>query len=132
MDLLPVDYILVGITVFFAAVGLVRGVSGEFGSLCGWVAGAAAAKFGWSYFGSLITIKWALVGVTVFAALVAFGLVRVIVSKIVHKALSQPTDAILGLVLGVLKTAVIGFVLIYFEILVDSSRLLQEAELWIK
>ena len=43
------------------------------------------------------------------AALVVFGLVRVVVGRIVSRLLSQPADSIFGLVLG----AALGALLIY-------------------
>ena len=132
MDFLPIDYVLLGLGIFLGVVGLFRGFSGELGSACGWGAGAAAVYYGWGYFGSLISIKWVLIGLMVFLALVAFGLVRVIVSKLVHKALSQPTDAILGLILGLLKLSLVVFLLLHFELGVDESHFLQEIELVLK
>ena len=132
MDLLSVDYVLLGLGIFLGAVGLFRGFSGELGSACGWAAGAGAVYYGWDYFGSLISIKWVLIGVMVFLALAAFGLVRVVVSKLVHKALAQPTDALLGLTLGLIKLALLIFLALHFEWGADNSRFLQEIELMLK
>ena len=123
-ELQILDWVIVAATVFFAIAGLFRGFSGEIGSVAGWAALAAAAYFGWWYFQSFFSESWMAIFATAVFALVSFWIVRVIVSKIVNLALSQPTDAIVGMVLGAAKVAAAAAVMLYFEIGVEYSRIL--------
>ena len=126
-ELLILDWVIIGAAIFFALSGLFRGFSGELGSAVGWAALAAAAYFGWDYFGEKLTEKWMAAIATGVLALMSFWLARIIISKVVNCALSQPTDAIVGFLLGILKVAAAAFALVYFQLGLEYSVILSLA-----
>lgn len=114
MELQPLDFILLGGVILLAGIGLFRGLSGELGSIAGFAAAslagfclldaarACAVSFG---FGNYI-VPAAYVIDFVFA-LVAFGVARWIVAKFVSVLVPQPTNAFLGMLGGIFKSAVV-------------------------
>lgn len=96
----PADYVLCGLTVVMAVTGLFRGFSGTLGFVLAGVAAALAGCLSWPYSASLTTAGWLRAAVTLVAALLAFGIVRLIVKKLVNGLLAQPTDALLGMLVG--------------------------------
>lgn len=118
MEPTPVDFVLMGVTILLAGIGLFRGFSGELGSLAGFAAAAAAGFF---LFGAAQTCAVA-AGFTDFAqpaayaidfvfALLAFGIVRAVTAKGVSVLVPQPTNAILGALGGLAKSALVLAVL---------------------
>ncbi|MGN0833380.1 MAG: hypothetical protein ACI4RD_07000 [Kiritimatiellia bacterium] len=99
-ELQPADYVLGGITLVMAVTGLFRGFSGTLGFVLAGVAAALVGCLGWPYSASLTAVGWQRAAVTLVAALLAFGLVRLLVKKLVNVLLSQPTDALLGMLVG--------------------------------
>lgn len=99
-DFLPADYVLGGLTVVMAVTGLFRGFSGTLGFALGSVAAALVGSLGWPYSASLTPVVWLRAVVTLVATLLAFGLVRLIVKKLVNGLLAQPTDALFGMLIG--------------------------------
>jgi len=100
MTLLPADYVLGGLVIVCAVLGLFRGFSG---TVAFFVAGACAgltASFGWPYSATLTPTLWLRGAGVLVATLLAFGVVRSIVKKLVNGLLAQPTDAIFGCLLG--------------------------------
>lgn len=114
MELMPLDFVLAGLAALLAGIGLYRGLSGELGSLAGF---AAAIGAGFSLIG-LARVCACVMGFGQYAdtaayvidlvfALVAFGLVRWIVAKFVSVMVPQPTNAFLGMLSGLFKSAVV-------------------------
>ena len=113
MELMPLDFVLAGLAALLAGIGLYRGLSGELGSLAGF---AAAIGIGLSFIGFARVCAEA-IGFREFTvaayvidlvfALVAFGLARWIVAKFVSVLVPQPTNAFLGMVSGLFKSAVV-------------------------
>ena len=114
MELMPLDFVLAGLAALLAGIGLYRGLSGELGSLAVF---AAASGAGFLLIGFARTCVVAL-GFGKYAAmaayvldfvfsLVAFGLVRWIVAKFVSVMVPQPTNAFLGMLSGLFKSAVV-------------------------
>ena len=97
---LPADYALCGITIVMAVLGLFRGFSGTLGFVLGAIAALFAASFGWTYSASLTAVAWQRGAGVLVATLLAFGLVRIVVKKLVNGLLAQPSDAIFGLLIG--------------------------------
>ncbi|MGN0852012.1 MAG: CvpA family protein [Kiritimatiellia bacterium] len=118
MDWTVLDYVLFAVMAFVVGVGLFRGLSGELGSLAGFAAALAAGYF---LYGVAKGLAWkAGLGArgdavwTVSAAaldfvfaLVAYGLVRMLVSKFVSFLLPQPANALLGALGGLFKSVVL-------------------------
>ncbi|MBQ0033380.1 MAG: hypothetical protein KBT68_11360 [bacterium] len=99
-DFLPADYALCGITIVMAVLGLFRGFSGTLGFVLGAIAAAFAASFGWAYSTSLTEVVWQRGAGVLVVTLLAFGVVRLIVKKLVNGLLAQPSDAIFGCLIG--------------------------------
>ena len=103
----PADYVLCGITVVMAVLGLFRGFSGTLGFVLGVVAAAFAGSFGWAYSASLTDVLWQRGAGVLVVTLLAFGIVRLIVKKLVNGLLAQPSDAIFGFLTGAALGALI-------------------------
>lgn len=114
MELMPLDFVLAGLAALLAGIGLYRGLSGELGSLAGF---AAASGAGFLLIGFARTCVVAL-GFGKYAAmaayvldfvfsLVVFGLARWAVAKFVSVMVPQPTNAFLGMLSGLFKSAVV-------------------------
>ena len=114
MELMPLDFVLAGLAALLAGIGLYRGLSGELGSLAGF---AAASGAGFLLIGFARTCVVAL-GFGKYAAMaayvldfvfsfVAFGLARWAVAKFVSVMVPQPTNAFLGMLSGLFKSAVV-------------------------
>ena len=99
-DFLPADYALCGITVVMAVLGLFRGFSGTLGFVLGAVAAAFAGSFGWVRSAVLTDVAWQRGAGVLVATLLAFGIVRLVVKKLVNGLLAQSSDAILGFLTG--------------------------------
>lgn len=115
MELLPLDYALLAVMTFFVVTGLFRGISGELGGVAGFAAAIAAgfalydvarslaASAGFGGTGGLATAATATIDLVFI--LIAYGIVRKIVSKFVSVMVPQPTNAVLGALGGCLKSA---------------------------
>ena len=101
MQLLPGDYVLGGLTLVMAVTGLFRGFSGTLAFVLATVAAGGVGVLGWPYSASFTSVLWMRGAGTLVAVLLAFGLVRLIVKKLVNGLLSQPSDAIFGFLIGV-------------------------------
>ena len=114
MELMPLDFVLAGLAVLLAGIGLYRGLSGELGSLAGFAAASGAGFFliglarvcadamGFGQYAATAAYV-----VDFVFALVAFGLARWIVAKFVSVMVPQPTNAFLGMLSGLFKSAVV-------------------------
>ncbi|MBQ4439843.1 MAG: hypothetical protein II909_01730 [Kiritimatiellae bacterium] len=95
-----VDYVLVASSLAMALFGAFGGFSGALAFLLGSVAGGAVAKFGWDFAcGAIENVPVRVLAVGA-AAIIAFGIARAIVRKVVSGMLAQPGDAIFGFVVG--------------------------------
>ena len=72
------------------------GFSGALAFLCGAAASAAAGTFAFPLLATEIANVWARGAVVGLGGLLVFGLVRLIVKKLVHGLVAQPGDAIFG------------------------------------
>jgi len=100
MVFLPADYVLGAVVLILSVTGLFRGLSG---TLAFFAASAAAALVGcaaWPYSLTVTPVLWMRCGLVLLAVLLSFGLVRVIVRKLVHGLLAQPADALVGFLVG--------------------------------
>lgn len=107
MQLLPADYALCGLALVLAVTGLFRGFSGTLAFLLASVASALAAGFCWTWSLSLSELAWARGAATLVATLLVFGIVRLVVKRLVHGLLSQPADAVFGFLAGALAGAAV-------------------------
>jgi len=96
----PADWVLCGLTLAMAILGLFRGFSGTLAFLLAVAAAGFVAMFGWPYSANFTEVAWMRGAGVLVATLVSFGLVRIIVKKLVNGLLSQPSDAIFGFLVG--------------------------------
>ena len=121
MDLVPIDLALLGGAALIVGIGLWRGLSGELASLAGFVAAVVAgySLYGYVHFAVRAcglnkgdTTELVVTGVVDFIlGLVAFGIMQRLVNKFISFLVPQPTNAILGGVSGLFKSAVCLFLL---------------------
>lgn len=100
MEFQPADYIIGGAGVVFAVLGLFRGFSGTLAFFVASGAAAAAGVFFRPMAVDMFGAEWARIFVNIAVAVVVFGLVRLVVKKIVNGLLAQPTDSIAGVLVG--------------------------------
>ena len=96
MELTGADYVVLAVTLGGAIIGLFIGFSGALAFLCGTAAAAAAGTFAFPMLASEIANVWVRGAAVGLGGLIVFGLVRLIVKKLVHGLVAQPGDAIFG------------------------------------
>ena len=96
MTFTTADYAVAATAAASAVFGLFGGFSGALAFLAGMAAAVAAVRFGWGPLEAKIGATWMLAVAAMLVALVAFGLARVVVKKVVKNMLAQPADALLG------------------------------------
>lgn len=126
MQLLPADYVLCGITLVMAVTGLFRGFSGTLAFMLATVAAAGAGFLGWPYSASFTPVLWMRGAGTLVGVLLVFGLVRLIVKKLVGGLLAQPSDALFGAVIGSLIGVLLLVIWSYTGFHIEYSNLAQE------
>ena len=129
---LPADYALCGITIVMAVLGLFRGFSGTLGFVLGAIAALFTASFGWTYSASLTAVVWQRGAGVLVATLLAFGLVRLIVKKLVNGLLAQPSDAIFGLLIGAALGVLILVAWACSGVYLEYSTLAQKAAAYVR
>lgn len=126
MQLLPADYVLCGITLVMAVTGLFRGFSGTLAFMLATVTAAGAGFLGWPYSASFTPVLWMRGAGTLVGVLLVFGLVRLIVKKLVGGLLAQPSDALFGAVIGSLVGVLLLVLWSYTGFHIEYSNLAQE------
>ena len=94
------DYALCALAVAAAVTGLFRGFSGTLAFAAASAAAVAAGSLGWAWSPRVAAAIWARSGIVLVVSLLAFGIVRLVVKKLVNGLLSQPSDALLGALMG--------------------------------
>ena len=128
----PADYALCGLTIVMAVLGLFRGFSGTLGFVLGAIAALFIASFGWTYSASLTTVAWQRGAGVLVATLLAFGLVRLMVKKLVNGLLAQPSDAIFGLLVGAALGVLLLVAWAHSGVHLEYSTLAQEAAAYVR
>ena len=126
MNLLPADYALGGLAIALAVLGLFRGLSGTLAFLMATLAASATVTFGWRYSAAYLAVGWQRAGAVLVATLLAFGLVRVLVRKLVNGALAQPSDALFGCLVGLATGAAVVVAWGYLGLGLEYSALASE------
>ena len=94
------EYAILAVTLGAAVAGLFIGFSGSLAFLAGSLAATATARFGWVMASDLLPSAWSR-GISVaVASILAFGIVRWIVRKMVYDLVAQPGDAIFGAIVA--------------------------------
>ena len=128
----PADYAICGVTIVMAVLGLFRGFSGTLGFVLGAVAAAFAASFGWVHSASFTEVAWQRGAGVLVVTLLAFGIVRLIVKKLVNGLLAQPSDAIFGFLIGVALGVLILVAWAYSGAYLEYSTLAREASAYVR
>ena len=131
-NFLPADYALCGITIVMAVLGLFRGFSGTLAFVLATVAAAFVASFGWTWSETLCAVAWQRAAGTLVAALLSFGIVRLIVKKLVNGLLAQPTDALLGFLIGAALGVLVLAAWAHSGLHLEYSMLAQEAAAYVR
>ena len=129
---LPADYALCGITIVMAVLGLFRGFSGTLGFVLGAVAAVFAASFGWAYSASFTEVAWQRGAGVLVLTLLAFGVVRLIVKKLVNGLLAQPSDAFFGFLIGAALGVLILVAWAYSGAYLEYSTLAREVSAYVR
>ena len=128
----PADYALCGITIVMAVLGLFRGFSGTLGFALGAAAAAFAASFGWTCSASFTAVAWQRGAGVLVVTLLAFGIVRLVVKKLVNGLLAQPSDAIFGFLTGAALGVLILVAWAYSGAYLEYSTLAKEAAAYVR
>lgn len=131
-NFLPADYVLCGLTIVMSVLGLFRGFSGTLGFVLGAIAAAFAAFFGWAYSASFTDVAWQRGAGVLVATLLTFGIVRLIVKKLVNGLLAQPSDAIFGFLIGAALGVLILVAWAYSGAYLEYSTLAKEASAYVR
>ena len=103
----PADYVIAGLAVVSAVLGIFRGFSGMFAFCLATAAAGVVGSFCWRVFEPWFEQLWARGLAVLVASLVAFGIVRALVCRFVNGLLAQPADAIFGFLTGFLVVAMV-------------------------
>ena len=126
MQIQAADYVLAGIVVVLALLGLFRGFSGAFAFLVASAATAALSVYGWPAMPHISQTMWVRAAVMVVADILLFGLVRIAVKKVVNGLLAQPVDAIAGCIVGLVCGAMVVLAASYFPFVRERSAVARE------
>lgn len=132
MELLPADYVLGGLMIVLAVMGLFRGLSGTLAFLAALLAGMAVATFGWHLSADWFEPLWQRAAVVLVATLLAFGLVRMIVRRLVHGLLAQPADAVFGFLTGALTGCAVIVAWAFSGLLLEYSAVVSEVARYVR
>ena len=125
IDLQTADYILCGATIVAAVTGLFRGFSGTIAFALASAAAAVTGSLGWTRSAELTDVLWQRGAGVLVVSLLVFGIVRLVVKKLVNGLLAQPSDAILGAVLGTALGAAVLLVWAYSGLYTEYSALVR-------
>lgn len=112
------DYILLTVSCLLVILGLFRGASGLFSFVSATIISIAAGIIAWPYAVSLSDQTSVRYFIVIVGSLLAFGLVRVVVKKVVNGLLSQPADSIFGFLIG----AAASLMLLYIAANIPKAR----------
>lgn len=132
MELLTADYVLAGLMIVLAVMGLFRGLSGTLGFLAAVLAGLVAATFGWSLSADWFEPVWQRVLAVLVATLLVFGIVRMLVKRMVNGLLAQPADAVFGFLVGVLTWAAVVVAWAYSGAFLEYSAVATEVARYVR
>jgi len=108
MTFYTADYVMGVATLVAAILGLFGGFSGALGFCAGVAASGAAVKFGYPIAKDYIATQWMAALAVLVATLLAFGIARMVVKRIVKGLLAQPADAIFGALVAAVTGAALS------------------------
>ena len=108
------DYAIAIAALAAAILGLFNGFSGALAFLSGLALSLVAGRASWAWSGCRFDSAWARVLVTLVVALLAFGLVRAVVRRMVNGLLRQPADAVFGFIVAGATGFMLALAAVYF------------------
>lgn len=124
-ELQVADYVLCGLALVSAVTGLFRGFSGTLAFALASAAAAATGSLGWAYSATMTDVAWQRGAGVLVATLLAFGIVRLVVKKIVNGLLKQPSDALFGAVTGAALGVAVPVVWAYSGLFPEYSAIVR-------
>ena len=125
------DYVILSTSAVAGVAGLFIGFSGALAFLSATVVSALVGKLAWAFSADFFATNWTRGLVTVIVTLLAFGLVRWAVKRVVNGLLKQPADSIFGLLIaaitGILVSAIAVYLLNFFGLADIRSVFVSEA-----
>lgn len=132
IELLPADYALCGLAIVMAVTGLFRGFSGTLAFVLAVASAALVGSFVWPYSVGFTDVVWMRGAGTLVATLLAFGIVRLIVKKLVNGLLAQPSDALFGALVGAMLGVLVLVGWAYSGLYLDYSNLAKEVSAYVR
>lgn len=126
MVFLPADYALIAVTAVMAVLGLFRGLSGMIAFIAASVVSVFVATFGWNYTSLVSETLWVRAIADIVVTLLIFGVVRLIIQKVINGILAQPSDAIFGMLLGLSSGLLLALAWARSGIYLEYSNLVKE------
>lgn len=126
MVLQAADYAIIAFTSVMAIMGLFRGLSGMIAFIAATVVSVFAASFGWTYSAEFSEVVWIRAIGDLVATLIVFGLIRLIIKKAVNGILSQPSDSIFGMFLGLISGTLVVITWAKSGVYLEYSNLVKE------
>ena len=107
MEYAVADYVIAVVALAAAVLGIFNGFSGALAFFAALASGLFGARASWALYADWLPAVWTRALATLVSALVVFGLVRMLVRRMVTGLLKQPADSVFGFATG----AVTGFLL---------------------
>ncbi len=126
IEMLPMDWVLAGFVLSMAVMGLFRGFSGTLAFMAAIAAASVAGFKAWELAPNWLGQLWMCGAATLIVVLIVFGIVRLIVKKIVNGILAQPSDAVFGFVAGAVAGLVVIFVWAKTGLYTEYSNIVTE------
>ena len=123
MELLPADYVLCALMLIASVLGMFRGFSGTLAFIVAFIAGGVAASFVWKYSLEFSGEVWIRSIATLVSSLLVFGIVRIVVKKLVNGLLAQPADALYGLLFGAGSGALVAVLWAWSGMFLEYSNI---------
>lgn len=126
IEMLPMDWVLAGFVLSMAVMGLFRGFSGTLAFMAAIAVASVAGFKAWELAPNWLGQLWMCGAATLIVVLIVFGIVRLIVKKIVNGILAQPSDAVFGFVAGAVAGLVVIFVWAKTGLYTEYSNIVTE------
>ena len=117
------DYGFMALAIILVVMGLFRGASGFFAFVSALAGAAAAAMCLWPYTASFSQELWVRSAIELVSVLLVYGVLRMIIKKVVNGLLSQPSDSIFGVLIALLFSALIVFFASKIDLVKEHSNI---------
>lgn len=129
-DLQNGDFVLLGIAAVMTLTGLLRGFSGTLAFVLASLAAAAVGTYAWTQLHAMSLQTWMQILAVILIGILVFGLVRLLVKKIVNGLLAQPADAVFGMIVGFAFALALAAIWAVSGIHHEQSRIVRQLSAW--